>query len=232
MEKCHLESINQKRSFKKNYFENAAWDEGSVVCGIDEVGRGCLAGPLVTAAVILPSRTRYRLLKDSKKLSESDRNKAYKWIIKNCRIGIGITHNRIIDHHNIWQATLIAMKKALIHVLAPFPAHTPSKILIDAMPLKIDDTSYKNIPIVHFPKGEEKSISIAAASIVAKVTRDRLMGDMDTLFPGYYLAEHKGYCTEKHQKAILAHGHSIIHRTSFLRKLYENKDKNEQKTIC
>ncbi|MDP3889380.1 MAG: ribonuclease HII [bacterium] len=235
MVKSELFNKKQLVNFKKNHFENDSWEHSLVVCGIDEVGRGCLAGPLVTAAVILPPQTRYNLLKDSKILTEADRLKAYKWIIKNCFFGVGMVHNRIIDQHNIWQATLIAMKKALVNLLAICPTR-PSKILVDAMPLEILDTNYKDIPIEHFPKGEQKSSSIAAASIVAKVTRDRLVTKLDNLFPGYHLAQHKGYATKKHQEALLNHGHSIIHRISFLEKLYhaqalEHTDEHQQ-TIC
>ncbi|MGB8366860.1 MAG: ribonuclease HII, partial [Candidatus Babeliales bacterium] len=182
----------QKVNFQKNSFEKAAWEGQKVVCGIDEVGRGCLAGPLVTAAVILPTNKTSRLLKDSKLLTESGRLKANKWIIKHCWYGIGIVHNRLIDQHNIWHATLIAMKKALVNLLATYP-HLPAAILIDAMPLNLSDTSYKSIPIHYFPKGEQKSSSIAAASIIAKVHRDQIMRKFDSIFPDYKLAYHKGY---------------------------------------
>ena len=141
----------QKLNFSKNFYENSAWEAQKLVCGIDEVGRGCLAGPVVTAAVILPSGTSYRLLKDSKLMSEAERLQAYKWITLKCRYSIGITHNRLIDQHNIWQATRIAMKKALINLLASGPL--PAAILIDAMPLELDDTGYRNIPIYSFTQG-------------------------------------------------------------------------------
>jgi ribonuclease HII len=161
-------------------------------------------------------------------MSEEDRLRAYKWITKNCRYNVGILHNRIIDRHNIYQTTLMAMKKALVHLLATCPGHThPSAILVDAMPLNISDTSYKDIPIYHFINGEKKSSSIAAASIVAKVTRDRLMAQMAPLFPAYQLASHKGYCTQTHQDAIHAHRHSVIHRLSFLNKMYQAQAEKE-----
>jgi len=189
-----------------------------VVCGIDEVGRGCLAGPVVTGAVILPIGSTYRRLKDSKAMTAKERELAYNWIIKNCWYSTGIVSNQTVDRHNIWQATLIAMKKAALQLLVTCP-YRPSALLIDAMPLKLNDTNYKNIPIHHFYKGESKSASIAAASIVAKVTRDRLMQAFDPIFPGYYLSNHKGYSTKKHKAAISSLGPTIIHRSSFLGKI-------------
>ena len=162
---------NKKLNFNKNHYENAAWDVQSVVCGIDEVGRGCLAGPLVAAAVILPIGKNSRLIKDSKLMEAPDREKAAKWIRKHCIYAIGIVHNRLIDQHNIYQADLIAMKKALVNLLAICP-QVPSTILVDAMPLQLSDTNFKDIPVHYFPFGESKSSSIAAASIIAKVTRD------------------------------------------------------------
>ncbi len=228
----------QKVSFRKNFFENAAWEGKSVVCGIDEVGRGCLAGPLVTAAVILPTEIIYRRLKDSKIMSPEERNLAAKWIKKHCWYGIGIIHNRLIDEHNIWGATLLAMKKALLHVLATCP-QLPSAILIDAVRLDIFDTGYQDIPVHAFPKGEKKSTSIAAASILAKVTRDEIMRQFDPVFPNYTFASHKGYGTKLHKTAIKELQHSIIHRMSFLGKtmsflgktLYPDNYLEEQLTI-
>jgi len=204
-------------NFNKNAFEATAWKADSVVIGIDEVGRGCLAGPVVAAAVILPIHKDSRHLRDSKLMTHEERLKAYNWIFKRCHIGIGIIHNRIIDQHNIWQATLIAMKKAVINLLAISP-QKPSAILSDAMPLNLFDTNYKDIPIHYFPKGERKSSSIAAASIVAKVTRDRMMDLFDLIIPGYKLCENKGYATKAHKMAIKNTTHSIIHRMSFLGK--------------
>lgn len=195
-------------------FETTAWALNGVVCGIDEVGRGCLAGPLVTAAVILPPYARHPLLKDSKILTESDRLKAYAWITTNAWYATGIVHHRIIDHHNVWQATLIAMKKAFIHAAIGCPLR-PSAVVIDAMPLKLSDTCYADIPVYAFCKGESWSPSIAAASIVAKVKRDALMKRLNNIFPGYYFADHKGYATQKHALAVWNKPKSLVHRTSF-----------------
>lgn len=204
-----------KPLFKKKFYEDAAWQNSRTVCGIDEVGRGCLAGPLVTAAVILPPFKKHRLLLDSKILTVNEREQAYRWIMRHCSYGIGIVSSQIIDTHNIWQATLLAMKKAVIHAIAR-SGDMPSALLVDAMPLSVHDTGYASIPVYHFIKGESKSSSIAAASIVAKVTRDRLMGELDPLFPGYGFSEHKGYATQKHKEAVVTLGSTIIHRVSFL----------------
>jgi len=208
---------NSKQSVKilKDSFEKNLWEQGKLVVGIDEVGRGCLAGPLVTAAAILPIGRTSPLLRDSKLMSPEERLKAYSWIIAHCRYQIGIVHHRIIDQHNIYQATMLAMKKALVNLLTQIN-ETPGAILVDAMPLKLSDTGFNSIPVYHFPKGEQKSSSIAAASIVAKVTRDALMEKYETLFPGYGLKQHKGYATKIHQGHIHELRHSIIHRESFL----------------
>ncbi len=211
-----------------------AWQEGKTVCGIDEVGRGCLAGPLVTAAVILPKNKTHRLLKDSKILTEAEREKAFSWIAAHCFYGIGILHPRIIDQRNIWQTTLLTMKKALVHLLSGCPEQ-PSAILVDAMPLKVDDTGYSHIQVHHFIKGESKSSSIAAASIVAKVSRDRLMKQLESVFPGYGFAEHKGYSTPRHKAAVRELGSTIIHRTSFLENpslIFIEHDLEQQQTLC
>ncbi len=203
------------KSFKKNYFEQKAWAAGQVICGIDEVGRGCLAGPLVTAAVILPLGKVSPLLKDSKTMTADQREEAFAWIDTHCIYSIGIVHHRLIDQKNIWYATLTAMKKAVIHLLATtqlIPAH----IVIDAMPLSLADTCYAHIPVSYFTQAERKSSSIAAASIVAKVKRDVLMTRFDTIFPGYNLAGHKGYSTPDHKKIVQEKNSLIIHRTSFL----------------
>lgn len=202
-------------NFNKNQFENNAWNAQSVVIGLDEVGRGCLAGPLVAAAVILPPNKDMRHLKDSKIMTEEERIKAARWIRKHCLYSIGIVHNRIIDKHNIWQATLITMRKAAINILQQYP-HQPAAILVDAMPLSLLNTPFHAIPIHHFPRGESKSSSIAAASIIAKVMRDELMHKLDSIIPGYHLASNKGYATKSHYNGITAHKYSIIHRMTFL----------------
>jgi ribonuclease HII len=217
---------SERVRFSKNTLERKYWDMGQTVCGIDEVGRGCLAGPLVTAAVILPIGKTSPLLKDSKLLTETERLKAAAWITKHCVYGVGIVHHRLIDTHNIWHATLIAMKRALTHVAAA-AKNSPGAILVDAMPLSLATTSFHAVPVHHFPKGESWSSSIAAASIIAKVKRDEMMNTLDALFPGYYLESNKGYSTRNHLDALAQRPPSIIHRTSFKPKSLVKKETND-----
>jgi ribonuclease HII len=226
MEMKKKQQIPLTVNFKKNSFEVTAWRNNSVVVGIDEVGRGCLAGPLVTAAVILPPYAHHPLLKDSKIMTPQERQKAFNWIKKRCCYETAIVHNRIIDKHNIWQTTLIAMKKALINVSETCHV-SPSAILIDAMPLDISDTHLYDIPVHRFYYGESKSTSIAAASIVAKVTRDALMKSFDCIIPGYKLANNKGYATATHKNALKEQKHSIIHRMRFLKKVLEKNNSQD-----
>lgn len=217
---------------KKNSHEYFAWEQNQVVCGIDEVGRGCLAGPLVTAAVILPPNTSYRLLKDSKEMSLEERLQAHKWITKNCYYSYGVVHHRLIDKHNIWHATLIAMRRAVMNLLAIAPK--PQSIVVDAMPLNLQNSCYNNIPIHHFPFGEKKSSSIAAASIIAKVKRDAMMEQMNQYFPHYIWYTNKGYGTKKHKWALAQHGSVILHRKTYLKNLVlinEIDDSDEQQRL-
>jgi ribonuclease HII len=226
---------NKKNAFPPHLFEKNAWATNNVVIGIDEVGRGCLAGPLVTAAVILPLYSTKHFLKDSKIMTLEQRIKAFSWLSNHASYGIGIINNRLIDKHNIWQATLIGMKKALVHLFAQHQdIYKPSAILVDAMPLSIADTCYNDIPVYHFPFGESHSRSIAAASIIAKVTRDRLMEKMALLLPGYHLERHKGYATPSHRKAVIEQLQSIIHRESFLHSVLkgDDNDTSGQQTLC
>ncbi|MDR3550379.1 MAG: ribonuclease HII [Candidatus Babeliales bacterium] len=226
----------QKVILTKNFHEYAAWAQNGYVCGLDEVGRGCLAGPLVTAAVILKPNKTHKLLKDSKVLTQEERLKAAKWIAKNAWFSYGIVHHRIIDQHNIWQANLIAMKKAFINVMAVAPGR-PMAIVVDAMPLSVLDTSFSDIPVHFFPKGERRSVSIAAASIMAKVMRDHMMTQLAPILPGYGLEQHKGYSTSQHMAAVKNLKPSIIHRTTFLKKLLtpaftDCQTHEEQQSLC
>lgn len=216
-----------KPKLTKNFYELASWAQNMPVVGLDEVGRGCLAGPVVTAAVMLPIGKAHRQLKDSKVMTPQERATAYRWITQNCHFGIGMAHHRLIDERNIWQANLVAMQKALLNLLAT-TSMRPAAILTDAVPLKIFDTAYHDIPIHSFPKGERYSSSIAAASIIAKVTRDTLMEKLDKVFPGYELAQHKGYCTAVHQSAVRELGPSIIHRMTFLQNLMAHQSTETQ----
>lgn len=227
--------VTQKHlpTFNKDSFEKAAWSKNRVICGVDEVGRGCLAGPLVVAAVILPVNPSYRLLKDSKILSGKELQQASRWITQKCHYSIVPLHHRAIDTYNIYWATIKAMKRAVMQLCATAPI-LPAQVLVDAMPLRLDDTGYADIPVAHFIKGESKSRSIAAASIIAKVYRDNLIARYGQYIPGYYLNEHKGYSTPKHKQAIITLGRSFIHRNTFLSKVVpkHEADQKKQQSIC
>jgi ribonuclease HII len=198
---------------KKNQFEHAAWERNEQVCGIDEVGRGCFAGPVVAAAVVLTCKKTPSFLKDSKLITASAREEAFAWIQDNCVSGIGIVHHRYIDQHNIVNATKYAMKRAFLHVQQQEP--NIAALVIDAVRISTDDISFSK-PIYAFPFGESLSSSIAAASIVAKVTRDHLMETMSASLPLYQFESHKGYGTQGHRNCIKEHGMSIIHRRSYV----------------
>ncbi len=214
----------------KNLFEKDAWASNLLVCGIDEVGRGCLAGPVVTGAVILPPNTTYRLLRDSKEMSEKDRNQAFSWICKHATYATATMSWQQIDRLNIYQATKRAMKQAAIGAISQVSDPNMVKyVVIDAMPLTLP--GYASIQCHDFIKGEKYSSSIAAASIVAKVLRDRLMATMATSFPSYGLARSKGYGTKEHLVGLDSAGSSIIHRQSFLRKISLPKRAGEQQGL-
>ncbi len=207
-----MTTIRRRPDFIKDFYEKQAWHQNSTVLGIDEVGRGCLAGPVVAAAVIMPPFKKNNLIKDSKLLDHQELNKAYTWITKHCWYGVGIVHHRLIDRINIYQASLQAMSRAMSQLLTSCPSQ-PEVILVDAMPLQVSGFSGNVISFIH---GEKKSSSIAAASIIAKVTRDRLMETMDLAIPGYDLKDHKGYSTKKHKLLLDTAGPSFIHRISFI----------------
>lgn len=208
-----MTTTKRKPDFKRQMYESEAWARSEVVCGVDEVGRSCLAGPVVAAAAILRPKAKHKLLKDSKVLTAQEREEAYAWLMKNCSFAVGITHHRLIDSRNIYQATLIAMKRAVVQLLAAAPK-APSLVLVDAMPVIID---HVDIPVVYFVYGEKQSASIAAASIIAKVTRDRLMERVSSVLPGYVFESNKGYGTQDHKKGIKEHGLTFMHRMSFIR---------------
>ncbi len=179
-----------------------------LIAGIDEVGRGPLAGPVMAAAVILPKDHPILYLNDSKKLTEKKREELYEVIMKEAvAVGIGMASEARIDEINILNATYEAMREA-IGKLAP----QPDILLNDAV--KIPGVSIRQVPII---KGDAKSVSIAAASIVAKVTRDRLMAEYEKIYPGYGFAKNKGYGTAEHIAAIKEMGPCPIHRRSFIK---------------
>ncbi len=216
----------KNKNLQKNYFEIKAWKKSYFTCGIDEVGRGCLAGPLVVSAVILPKNKNHNFLKDSKILSQQKREKAFIWITQNCLFTTAITNHKKIDQINIYQATLVTMKKALLQILQliPFTQEQIRYILIDSMPLDLSNNElYKNLKFYSFDKGESISCSIAAASIVAKVVRDRLLEKMEILMPQYNLKKNKGYATSNHVESLKNNGPTIIHRKSFIKNLLKEK---------
>ena len=190
--------------------ENNAFQKGyKYIAGIDEAGRGPLAGPVVAAAVILPDNIFITNLKDSKKLSSKQRNILYEEIkSKALAFGIGMSDEKCIDKINILNATKNAMKQAINSLEIK-----PDIIFIDAV--KLDHIS---IPQVSIIDGDNLSVSIAAASIIAKVTRDRLIEEYDSIYPEYGFAKHKGYGTKEHIEAIKKFGICPIHRISFVKK--------------
>ena len=187
-------------------FENK-YSDLAYVAGIDEAGRGPLAGPVVAAAVILPKDIFLPFLNDSKKVTEKRRDVLFDEIKQNAiAYGIGIASNTLIDEINILQATYEAMREA-INALEK----TPDVLLVDAV--HIPDINIKQVGIV---KGDAKSVNIAAASILAKVTRDRLMAEYDKIYPEYGFASNKGYGTATHIAALKEVGPCAIHRKSFI----------------
>ncbi len=203
-EKLRLEMERiETLKFYENKYQNYDY-----ICGIDEVGRGPLAGPVVAAAVILPKDSRILWLNDSKKLSPAKREELYDIIMREAvAVGIGANSHKVIDEINILQATYGAMQKAI----AALPIK-PDLLLNDAV--TIPDVPYQQIPII---KGDAKSVSIAAASIIAKVTRDRMMVEYDRLYPGYDFASNKGYGSPAHIAALKSIGSSPIHRKTFIK---------------
>ena len=175
-----------------------------LVCGIDEAGRGPWAGPVVAAAVVLDPKRIPDGLNDSKKLSEARRAALFEPIMASARVGIGIAEVDRIDRDNILQATLWAMAQALDQIEGVALA------LVDG-----NRAPALPCPVQTIVEGDAKSLSIAAASIIAKVTRDRIMVGHDQAYPGYGFARHKGYGTAMHQEALRRHGVTPLHRTSF-----------------
>jgi len=198
LERVRLEGM---REFENKYSDLA------YIAGIDEAGRGPLAGPVVAAAVILPKDIFLPFLNDSKKVTEKRRDVLFDEIKQNAiSYGIGIASNTLIDEINILQATYEAMREA-VNALEK----TPDILLVDAV--HIPDINIKQVGIV---KGDAKSVNIAAASILAKVTRDRLMAEYDKIYPEYGFASNKGYGTATHIAALKEIGPCAIHRKSFI----------------
>lgn len=190
--------------------ENKLYDKGyNFVCGVDEAGRGPLCGPVIAAAVILPKNEYIEGVNDSKKLSEKKREKLYDDIIsKAIAYGVGISDVSVIEEVNILNATKIAMKKAIENLKTK-----PDYVLIDGNQMIDIDVDGQTVV-----SGDAKSESIAAASIIAKVTRDRMLIEYDKKYPEYGFAKHKGYGTKAHIEAIKEYGITDIHRPSFCTK--------------
>ena len=198
----------EKRRMEDMYIYERKYADFQYICGIDEVGRGPLAGPVVAGAVILPKDCDILYLNDSKKLSEKMREALYDEIMeKAVATGIGIVGPNVIDEINILQATYEAMRIAISNL----KVH-PDLLLNDAV--TIPEVNIRQVPII---KGDAKSASIAAASIIAKVTRDRLMEQYDEVLPGYGFASNKGYGSAAHIQALKEIGATPIHRQSFIK---------------
>ncbi|MCR5678385.1 MAG: ribonuclease HII [Agathobacter sp.] len=194
--------IEQLKFYEKKY------QDYEFICGIDEVGRGPLAGPVMAGAVILPKDCDILYINDSKKLSEAKREALYEEIMeKAVAVAIGVNTPERIDEINILQATYEAMREAISNL-----SQQPDLLLNDAV--TIPEVTIRQIPII---KGDAKSISIGAASIVAKVTRDRLMVEYDKMYPQYGFASNKGYGSAEHIEALKKYGPTPIHRRSFIK---------------
>lgn len=206
-DKQYEKKIAQEQAFRGRFaFERRFWNQGMAdVAGVDEVGRGPLAGPVIAAAVVLPHDFNVVEVIDSKQLSADKRDKLYDLILAQAvSIGLGVVDAPTIDDINIYQAARLAMTKA-VQNLAP----EPDVLLIDAMTLNLP------LPQESLIKGDALSNSIGAASIVAKVTRDRLMADYDDIYPGYGFAKNAGYGTKLHLDQMRQLGITPIHRRSF-----------------
>lgn len=196
------ERTEAMKCYERQY-EHVGW-----ICGIDEVGRGPLAGPVVAGAVILPKDCHILYINDSKKLSAGKREELYEIIMKEAvAVGIGMASPARIDEINILQATYEAMREAVSQLSV-----RPQLLLNDAV--TIPQIEIPQVPII---KGDAKSISIAAASIVAKVTRDRLMAEYEKVLPGYSFSDNKGYGSKEHIQALKELGPTPIHRASFIK---------------
>lgn len=195
------ERLNAMRSYERQY------EDCALICGIDEAGRGPLAGPVVAGAVILSKECEILGLNDSKKLSPAKREVLYDEIMEKAKaVGVGMASPARIDEINILQATYEAMREAVKNL-----GIRPDVLLNDAV--TIPQITIPQVPII---KGDAKSVSIAAASIIAKVTRDRLMIQYDEILPGYGFAQHKGYGSREHIEALKKLGPSPIHRSTFI----------------
>ncbi len=208
-EKARIKLEKERERLKEMCMYENKYADYELICGVDEVGRGPLAGPVFAAAVILPKNCEILYINDSKKLSEKKREELFIEISeKAVAVGIGSCTPEEIDELNIKQATRKAMLQAVMNLELQ-----PGLVLVDAE--TITGLSVRQVPII---KGDAKSISIAAASIVAKVTRDHLMEEYDKIYPQYGFASNKGYGSAAHIQAIIDYGPCPLHRRSFIKK--------------
>jgi len=191
------------RLFK--FDSNEAMKTPGLIAGVDEAGRGPLAGPVVAAAVILPRRYNFRFLNDSKQVTPARREVLFRQIAGSGLVGIGIVDEKVIDKINIYQATRLAMRQAVLAL-----TRTPDMLLVDGN-MTLDLPLLQKSVI----KGDEKSAAIAAASIIAKVCRDAWMTHLETIYPSYRFSAHKGYGTREHIETIRRIGPTPVHRFSF-----------------
>ena len=205
-ERERLEKLKEEE--KKLYDNNIKY-----ICGIDEAGRGTLAGPVVVGAVILPENSFIEGINDSKKISEKKREKLYEQIVNEAiAYSVGIVDQKKIDEINILNATKLGVKIAIDGL-----KQKPDIIMIDAL----NNLDTAGIPYISVIKGDAKNYCISAASIIAKVTRDRIMKQWDEIFPIYGFAKHKGYGTAEHIKQIKEHGPCMLHRKTFIKNFYK-----------
>ena len=211
MKEKEVERLNLLKEEEKKLYETGI----EYICGIDEAGRGPLAGPVVVGAVILPENSFIEGVNDSKKISEKKREKIYEQIIEEAiSYSVGIVDQRKIDEINILNATKLALKIALEGL-----EQKPEIIMVDAL----NNIDTLGIPYISVVKGDAKNYSIAAASIIAKVTRDRIMQEWDEVYPIYGFAKHKGYGTAEHIRIIKENGPCILHRNSFIKNFINKK---------
>lgn len=205
MKEKEIERLNLLKEEELKLYENNI----EYICGIDEAGRGPLAGPVVVGAVILPKDSFIEGVNDSKKISEKKREKIYEQIIEEAiSYSVGIVDQKTIDEINILNATKLGVKIALEGL-----KQRPDVIMVDAL----TNMDTLGIPYISVVKGDAKNYSIAAASIIAKVTRDRIMREWDEIYPIYGFAKHKGYGTAEHIRIIKENGPCVLHRKSFIK---------------
>lgn len=198
-------------------------EKGIDIVGVDEAGRGPLAGSVVATAVKLKKYSEeLQEINDSKKLSEKKREKLFDIIMENFEVGIGVANSDEIDEINILNATFLAMRRALEELKKKVKIDEESTLVLVDGNFKIREYSGKQEEVI---KGDAKSLSIAAASIIAKVTRDRMLVEEDKNYPEYGFAKHKGYGTKAHREALLKYGACPIHRRSFLTKILGEDEK-------